>query len=177
MKIFLQVFDEGKLKDAKGKTIYFSDATIIMTSNAVQEINKSMGFGTGANNYDVSVEQIIRELNKKHGFPIEFLNRIDEIILFNPLGADQIKELVQTKIVKQVINRFKEHKIKINFDQSIIDRVIEIGYSPEFGARNLERTFEKLVVRSLSNYILNNRITECGELEGKLTGDEVVIEK
>lgn len=177
MKIFLQVFDEGKLKDAKGKTIYFSDATIIMTSNAVQEINKSMGFGTGANNYDVSVEQIIRELNKKHGFPIEFLNRIDEIILFNPLGADQIKEIVQTKIVKQVINRFKEHKIKINFDQSIIDRVIEIGYSPEFGARNLERTFEKLVVRSLSNYILKNRITEGGELEVKLSGDEVVIEK
>ncbi len=177
MKLFLQIFDEGRIKNAKGKTVYFSDTTIIMTSNAVREISKGMGFDfPDADDKRVSVEDIVKELNKNHNFPIEFLNRIDEIILFNSLDQEQIKKIVQTKIVRQVKNRFKEHKIKINFDKSIINKVIETGYSPEFGARNLERTFEKLVIRKLSNYILKNKIGGDAELKISIKDNEIVID-
>ena len=148
-----------------------------MTSNAVREISRGMGFDlSDGKESSVSVDDIVKELNKKHSFPIEFLNRIDEIILFNQLDEKQIKKIVQTKIVKQVKNRFKEHKIKINFDKSIINKVIETGYSPEFGARNLERTFEKLVIRKLSSYILENRIVEDAELNVSIENDDIVIE-
>jgi ATP-dependent Clp protease ATP-binding subunit ClpA len=172
VKLFLQVFDEGKIKDAKGKTIIFSDVIIIMTSNIVTEIKKGMGFQT-EKDHNASIEEIVKQMT--HFFPIEFLNRVDEIILFHGLSKDNIVDIVHKKIIKKAQKIFDPKGLKLEFTQKLIDIIIDNGYSKEFGARNLERSFEKSILRKLSHYLGLNKVEQGSTLKLDHDGNDVVI--
>ena len=171
MKIFLQVFDEGKLKDSKGKTVVFSDVIIIMTSNIITELKKkttSLGFNSNVEREE-SVD-MIEELT--HFFPMEFLNRVDEIILFNHLGIDRVQEIIEKKIIKDCQKTFYEKGFDLKFDGEVIKEIMDKGYSRNFGARNLDRTFEKLVLRPLSDYIFKKEMNS-GKIKVQMSDGKI----
>lgn len=157
IKLFLQIFDEGKVTDSRGKKIYFSDVTIIMTSNAMIRAQKSMGF-TETNN-QLDTDAIVEQLSST--FPKEFLNRIDEIVVFNPLSRAHIERILTHNVFKNAQSRFKEEGIELRFDKSVVTRVIDEGYSPELGARNLHRAFDRLILAPLVKYIYEKNVKQA----------------
>lgn len=148
LKIFLQIFDEGKITDTKGKSIFFSNVTIIMTSNAITSNPTSFGFGAN--------DKIKTDVKLADIFPPEFVNRIDEVIMFNPITKDVAKNILLKLIIERSKKIFEKRGININFDSTFIDYILEIGYSPKFGVRNLERVFEKEVMTGVSKFIFQN---------------------
>jgi ATP-dependent Clp protease ATP-binding subunit ClpC len=155
IKIFMQVMDEGILRDSKGKTIYFSDVTVIMTTNAFQRPKTGMGFG----NKDRKEEEALMNKELLNHFPIEFLNRIDEIILFNSLKKEHIKLIIEKKLLSQINERFKKENLMVEIDDKVMDLIIELGYDEKFGARNIERIFEKHIISEISNFLYKKDIT------------------
>jgi len=141
-----------------------------MTSNAIFK-EKSMGFIKNDGEKDRS--NIIRK-GLSEFFPIEFLNRIDEIVLFNSLNKDDIKNILLKNIFKSVKNRFRKEKIHIEFDQLLIEFLVDKGFNNDFGARNLERVFEKEVLSKIVNFLYEN---DCQNktLAIKLNGEEIFI--
>ncbi|HOJ49426.1 MAG TPA: AAA family ATPase [Spirochaetota bacterium] len=165
IKLFLQVFDEGKLTNSLGKTIYFSNTTIIMTSNSVISAKKQMGFSQ--TNFNIN---ILEELSKF--FPIEFLNRIDEIILFNFLSESDAYNIVKNKLIPKaarILNNFE-----LNVSNKIVEKIIKNGFSKDFGARNLERVFERIVMIPISDFIIKNKLRD-GKILVELENDNVLV--
>jgi ATP-dependent Clp protease ATP-binding subunit ClpC len=172
IKLFLQVFDEGKLTDSRGRKIYFSEVTIIMTSNALIRYKKSLGFGSAEDN--ISTDDLVNQLSKS--FPKEFLNRIDEIIVFNPLSRNDIKNILKKSLIPDTQKRFLEReKINLKFDNSIVEHIINEGYSEELGARNLHRTFDKIILVPLVKFIYENN-DKKNEIIVSYDGKNIILE-
>lgn len=137
LKLFLRIFEEGVINDTSGKTIYFSNATIIMTSNITMQ-SGTIGFdeksNTGVNN------------RLKDYFPIEFINRIDQIIPFETIGRDTAAQIVRELLAENAHKMFAEQGMNISFDNKVIDYIADLGYDKQKGVRNLERFFEKTVM-------------------------------
>ena len=142
--LFLHVFDEGVLTDSKGRRASFSDVIIIMTANIREEGIKGTGFARDL----FESKHIMKTL--EDWFSKEFLNRLDGVLVFNPLKPEDVELIVQ-HIAERVRNNFREKGIEIQFDRQVLKMVAERGYSPEYGARFLERTFEELVLTPLVN--------------------------
>lgn len=167
--ILLQVLDDGRLTDSKGRTVDFRNTVIIMTSNVgAQEIkdNKFVGFGgqTAAQDYETIRKTMMDELKKQ--FRPEFLNRIDDIIVFHKLEKDQLKEIV-TLMVEGLANRLKEQDIHISLTDAAKEKIADEGYDPEYGARPLARAIQKNIEDQLSEELLK------GE---ELTGHHITID-
>jgi ATP-dependent Clp protease ATP-binding subunit ClpC len=156
IKLFMQVMDEGRLRDSKGKTIYFSDVTVILTTNAFQRSKAGVGFG----NKDRKEEEGLMNKELLNHFPIEFLNRIDEIILFNSLKKEHIKQIIEKKLLSQINERFKKENLMVEIDDKVMDLIIELGYEEKYGARNIERVFEKHIISEISNFLYKKDITD-----------------
>ncbi|MFH1768421.1 MAG: ATP-dependent chaperone ClpB [Candidatus Omnitrophota bacterium] len=156
--ILLQVLDEGHLTDSKGKVVNFKNTVIIMTSNIGSEYFQDPTVTTKG------VEEKIRTGLRKHFRP-EFLNRLDEIVIFNRLALVQIKEIVdiQLKILRE---RMEEKRTPVVFSGDLKEFLADKGYSPEYGARPVKRTIQKLVTDPLSIKILNGEFKE---------GDRVIV--
>jgi len=110
-----------------------------------------LGFGSENQEEIPDINLMIKELSAY--FPVEFLNRIDEILLFKHLELKDLKKIIEKKIIVKAQTIFNNQGIKVMFDDSLIKEVISQGYSKNFGARNLERTFENLVLRPVSSYL------------------------
>lgn len=154
--ILLQVLDDGRLTDSKGRTVDFRNTVIIMTSNVgAQEIkdNKFVGFGgqTAAQDYETIRKTMMDELKKQ--FRPEFLNRIDDIIVFHKLEKDHLKEIV-TLMVEGLANRLKEQDIHISLTDAAKEKIADEGYDPEYGARPLARAIQKHIEDQLSEELL-----------------------
>jgi len=167
--ILLQVLDDGRLTDSKGRTVDFRNTVIIMTSNVgAQEIkdNKFVGFGgqTAAQDYETIRKTMMDELKKQ--FRPEFLNRIDDIIVFHKLEKDHLKEIV-TLMVEGLANRLKEQDIHISLTDAAKEKIADEGYDPEYGARPLARAIQKHIEDQLSEELLK------GE---ELTGHHITID-
>jgi ATP-dependent Clp protease ATP-binding subunit ClpB len=148
LKMLLQIFDEGKITDTKGSVIYFSNITIIMTSNVIGVTNTSMGFGEASKQRaDMQLADI---------FPVEFVNRIDDVIIFNQIEKNVARDILNNLIIKKSIKIFEKRGIKIIFNSTFIDYILEIGYNKKFGVRNLERVFEKEVMTAVSKFLYTN---------------------
>lgn len=156
LNIFLQVFEDGLLTDSQGRTVFFSNATIIMTSNIgagkVFQNKREIGFADGEASYLLDVEKQIFEEVRKH-FPPEFLNRIDEIIYFSPLSRENIKNIARMKLA-DIVKRFHEDNKEIIISDEVLNLVSEMGYKPEYGARYLNRTLEDMVLKPLSKMVI-----------------------
>lgn len=180
LNIFLQVFEDGLLTDSQGRTVFFSNSTIIMTSNVgagkVFNNKRVIGFSDGEDHYLQDVERQIYDEVRKH-FPPEFLNRIDEIIYFRPLGRENIKKIAMLKLA-DIVRRFTEENKEIVISDDVLGLVSEMGYKPEYGARYLNRTLEDMILKPLSKMVItrpnikkftisvnNNNISITGEGE------------
>jgi ATP-dependent Clp protease ATP-binding subunit ClpA len=144
--LFLQVFDEGWLTDAKGKRVYFSDSIIIMTSNIgadrYKKLSKPMGFLKDGMDFSIIKEEVINDLENL--FSPEFINRIDEVVIFSPLRESEVKEIARNYLLKIAKQMNKEGK-KLIFSDKIIDFFAKEGYSIKYGARFLKRKIDELV--------------------------------
>ncbi|WKN28879.1 ATP-dependent Clp protease ATP-binding subunit [Apilactobacillus kunkeei] len=148
---FLQILDDGRLTDSKGRTVSFKDTVIIMTSNAGTGVSTaSVGFGAEANNKTHSV------LNKLGDyFKPEFLNRFDDIVEFNQLSKDDLKKIVS--LMLDNVNKMLENRgITIDVSDAAKDKLVEKGYNPEMGARPLRRVIQEEVEDKVADYYLNN---------------------
>lgn len=150
LNLFLQVFDDGRLTDAQGRTVYFSDATVIMTSNLGNELwfKRRLGFGHEETPVTEIEEAVLAELHKR--LPSEFLARIDEIVVFHPLSDADVRKIVRQKLDLIIRARFQQQGIEVTFTDDIIDFVVQHGFDARLGGRHLERTIQKEVLESLA---------------------------
>jgi ATP-dependent Clp protease ATP-binding subunit ClpC len=148
--LFLQVSDDGRLTDAQGRTVTFSDATIIMTSNLVSELwfERSIGFGAEEITVDVTQDVALGELHKR--LPDEFLSRIDEIVVFGPLDQATAHQIARLKLEKIVRDRFAGKGMEIVFDDAVVDYVLAEGFDQRLGARHLERVIQRQILEPLA---------------------------
>lgn len=170
LNLFLQAFDEGWLTDGRGKKVYLSDAIIIMTSNLGSEnfkkYMKPLGFG---NKTTAEVEEIKRAVIQaaETRFSPEFRNRIDEIVVFSPLTEDEVKQIALLYL--GAIRRQMERQGKtLRISEAAIDKVVELGFSPAYGARFLKRTIDEKVKLPITNLwkAFNHFVVEV--IEGQL---------
>lgn len=150
--VLLQLLDDGRLTDGKGKIVDFKNTIVIMTSNIGSEIILE-----DPQLSDTTKEAVLDEM--KHRFKPEFLNRIDDIIIFKSLGKDSVKNII--KLILEDINRkLKEQFIKVEFTDNALDFIVNEAYDPAYGARPLKRFVQKDIETNLSKMILSNEIPE-----------------
>lgn len=161
--ILLQILDNGRLTDGKGRTVNFKNTIIIMTSNLGGEYIRemaSLGFDykqdNEAKNQQANLKEKIMEALRDHFRP-EFLNRIDEIIIFNPLTHKDIEQIVNLQLEK-VINRLLEKDIRLEISPEAKRYLAQKGYDPNYGARPLKRLIEREILDSLAEKIINNEV-------------------
>ena len=158
----LQILEDGRLTDSKGRTVDFKNTILIMTSNVgANRLNKSarLGFGSDDNasvsNYERMKETMLEELRR--AFRPEFLNRVDEIILFHALEKEQTLEIVKL-MLKSVVHRLEERGISLSVTPEVEAYLAETGFDPTYGARPLRRAIQQQVEDSLSEEILSGRV-------------------
>ena len=174
--ILLQVLDDGVLTDGKGRRVDFKNTIIIMSSNlgatALRD-EKEVGFGAADRKFDHnSMESKIREEMKKHFRP-EFLNRIDESIVFHTLEKEQLREITRL-LTNDLIKQLAEKNIDLRITSAALDVIAEEGYNPEYGARPLRRAIQNLIEDRLSDEIIGGTIKAddkitIGASQGEIT--------
>ncbi len=160
----VEAFDEGHLTDSFGRKVNFTNTIIIMTSNVgakkVSDFGGGVGFSTTSSETQKhEVKKSIIQKSLKQQFNPEFLNRIDDVILFNPLGEETIKKIVEIEVAKLTL-RLKEKNFDVIFDKSVIARIIELNTQEEYGARPIKRIIQNLCEDFLSEEILKGTIKE-----------------
>jgi ATP-dependent Clp protease ATP-binding subunit ClpC len=175
--LLLQVMDEGRLTDSLGRTVSFRNTVVIMTSNLgtrdIKDIN-AIGFGSDAftGDYFAMKGKVMEEV--KRLFNPEFLNRLDETVVFHSLSKDDLREIVKLQL-KKIKLRLAEQAIAIEFTDRLIERVITDGYEPKFGARPIQRAIQRLVEDPLAEELLKGAIKEGDLVEVDHTGEETVF--
>ena len=150
--VLLQLLDDGRLTDGKGKVVDFKNTIVIMTSNIGSEIILE-----DPQLSDTTKEAVLDEM--KHRFKPEFLNRIDDIIIFKSLGKDSVKNIIKL-ILEDINHKLKEQFIKVEFTDNALDFIVNEAYDPAYGARPLKRFVQKDIETNLSKMILSNEIPE-----------------
>ena len=150
--VLLQLLDDGRLTDGKGKVVDFKNTIVIMTSNIGSEIILE-----DPQLSDTTKEAVLDEM--KHRFKPEFLNRIDDIIIFKSLRKDSVKNIIKL-ILEDINHKLKEQFIKVEFTDNALDFIVNEAYDPAYGARPLKRFVQKDIETNLSKMILSNEIPE-----------------
>ncbi len=176
--ILLQIFEDGRLTDSKGRTVSFKNTIIIMTSNlGTDYINKmsSIGFSTKEEiaQRDSMKDKIMDSL--KEEFRPEFLNRIDEVVIFNYLRKDNIKKIVELELSK-VEKRLGAKEIGIKISEKAKDFLAKEGFDPNLGARPLKRVIQRLILDPLSVKIVVNEISEGSMVLIDVSGNKIIFE-
>ena len=174
--ILLQVLDDGRLTDNKGRTVNFKNTIIIMTSNLGSDIIRDRYESAG----DIDRESLM-ESTKAEVFGLlkrtikpEFLNRVDDLIMFTPLCKEEINEIVKLQL-KGIAKQLKENDIDFNFTQSAIDKLAEAGYDPQFGARPVKRALQHLVLNQLSKDIISGHINKQKPITVDVKNNELIF--
>lgn len=174
--LLLQILDDGRLTDGQGRTVDFKNTIIIMTSNiGVSSLNEkqAIGFETGdpeEKNADRTREIIEREV--KNAFAPEFLNRLDEVIMFNPLSEENIEEITKLMLEK-TRERLNNIDIDITYDEEVVKLLAKEGFNEEYGARPLERHITKMIDNRLAEDILDNKLNRDAIIKLSVKDDEL----
>jgi len=162
--MLLQILDDGRLTDSTGRTVDFRNTVIIMTSNVgARDIvePKKLGFGAAEENaardYEDMKKNVMAELKKT--FRPEFINRVDEIIVFHPLNRDEIKR-IGTLMLNETAKRMEQNNIKVSFTEEVRDYLAEKGYDKTYGARPLKRTIQEQIEDKLAEAMLDGTVKE-----------------
>lgn len=172
--LLLQVLDDGQLTDSLGRKIDFKNAIIIMTSNIgsrqLKDFGQGVGFSTTAKVASASDhEKGVIESALKKAFAPEFLNRVDDVIMFNSLSKENINQIIDIELA-QLYRRIENMGYKIKLEESARDHIVEKGYDANFGARPLKRAIQKYVEDPLAEHIINANLQEGDSIN--LTFDE-----
>ena len=176
--IFLQILDEGRLTDGKGRTVDFKNTVIIMTSNIGSHmIHEAMNSSRGGEPGKLS-EDLKKRIRATllENFRPEFLNRVDEIVIFNPLGKEQITKIIDLQL-NHLRGLLEEKKITIELTQKARDLLFEQGYDPQFGARPLKRAIQRLIQDPLALKILEGEVKpgETVEVDAEAKKGEMIF--
>jgi ATP-dependent Clp protease ATP-binding subunit ClpC len=176
--ILLQVLDDGRLTDSQGRTVDFTNTVVVMTSNlgseAITRRGAGIGFGPGGAEADEEArrEQILRPL--RDHFRPEFLNRIDEIVIFRQLTEDQLRQITNL-LLERTRRMLHAQGITVDFTDAAVDWLAERGYQPEYGARPLRRTIQREIDNRLSRLLLDGRVKEGGRVTVDVEGEHLAF--
>lgn len=176
--LLLQVLDDGRLTDGKGRVVNFKNTIIIMTSNiGSQHIQKmqTIGFSdnTMAQDYQVTKDRVLDSL--KEFFRPEFLNRLDDLIVFDVLPKETIREIVHVRL-QQVFERMQSKGISVDLKPAVIDYLADKGYDPQFGARPLNRLIQNTLLNKLANMIISSEISSGNTVIVDMKKEEMVFD-
>jgi ATP-dependent Clp protease ATP-binding subunit ClpB len=162
LNVLLQLLDDGRLTDSKGRTVDFKNTVVIMTSNIGSHY---IAEGAASGELTEGVRRQVTEALRQHFRP-EFLNRVDEIIVFHPLSRDHMKQIIDIQL-RGLVKRLADRKIKVELTDRAKDFLVQEGYDPSYGARPLKRTIQKRVLDSLAVRVLEGEFAE---------GDRVLVD-
>ncbi|MEY2955020.1 MAG: hypothetical protein RL530_621, partial [Actinomycetota bacterium] len=173
----LQILEEGRLTDGQGRVVDFKNTVIIMTTNlGTRDIARgALGFsleGNSQNDYELMKGKVNEEL-KKH-FKPEFLNRVDETIVFPQLSKDELRQIVDL-FLKRLSERLEDRDMTIELSQEAKDKLIELGFDPALGARPLRRAVQREVEDKLSEKILHGELASATHVKIDLVAGEFVF--
>jgi len=180
--ILLQVMEDGRLTDSIGRTVSFRECVLIMTSNAgarAIDETRGMGFSAGSEPEDAQVtyqrikSRLMEELRRT--FRPEFVNRVDDVIVFRPLSADELRAIVDIELEK-VAERVRAQGHELEFTAGVKELLAREGYDPKFGARPLRRAIQRLIEDALSEELLGGSVQPADRISAKLKGKKVVFE-
>ena len=182
--MLLQIMEEGHLSDARGRKVDFRNAIVVMTSNIGAEMIKrqtSLGFALKQDEQTeekLAYEEMRKKLmdSLKRVFRPEFINRLDSVIVFRALSKDDIKEIVRLELDK-VADRLKDHNISLIATPAALDKLAEMGYDPEMGARPLKRVIQQKVEDVLSDALLSGSFSDDDTIIVDYREDEVVLRR
>jgi ATP-dependent Clp protease ATP-binding subunit ClpC len=177
MHLLLQILEEGKITDSLGQKIDFRNTIIIMTSNVGAELIKrqtTMGFGAIADHrsYEAMRDKILDE--SKRVFKPEFLNRLDDMIVFHQLERNDLVKIVDLEVAK-IIKRVRAKDIKVHLDTTAVEFLIDKGSDPTYGARPMRRAVEKYLEDQLAEEFLRGNIKQGDALEVHAAGEQLAL--
>jgi ATP-dependent Clp protease ATP-binding subunit ClpC len=159
--VLLQLLDDGRLTDGEGRTVDFTNTVVVMTSNlGAGEAKRPLGFAAGAAD---PADERMREAAKRAFLP-EFLNRIDEIVVFEPLTETQVERIGELLCARIADRLLEEHGVELEVEPALVARLAREGFDPEFGARPLKRHIRRTLEKELTRAILDGRITDGVEV-------------
>jgi ATP-dependent Clp protease ATP-binding subunit ClpB len=169
LNVLLQLLDDGRLTDGRGRTVDFKNAVVIMTSNlGSQYIAETAMRGRGL---DEQARRAVMEALREHFRP-EFLNRVDEIIVFHALGREHMKRIIDIQL-DRLMKRLEERKIHVELDESAKDLLVDEGYDPVYGARPLKRAIQKRVLDPLAMRVLQGDFVEGDRVRVEAAGGDL----
>jgi len=177
--ILLQIMDDGHVTDSLGRKINFKNTLIILTSNLGVKKLQDFGTGIGFSSSTYGEEEMKKEIlmkEMKNFFSPEFINRIDDTIVFNSLTNDDIKKITEIEL-KKLVFRLNEMKYKISYDDTLVEYLSKVGYDELYGARPLKRAIQDKVEDLLSDEVLMGNIVEGKTYVLKVVDENVVIQK
>jgi len=170
--ILLQILDDGRLTDSHGRRVSFENTIIVMTSNAGTTL-KSHGIGFGAEGY-VALESRVQTVLKEMFRP-EFLNRVDEIIVFKELTREEIRKIVDL-MLNEVRAHLTEKNLKFVVTDAVKDLLAEKGYDPKYGARPLRKTIQRLLEDPLADLVLSGKLAEASAVSADLKDGQIIFD-
>jgi ATP-dependent Clp protease ATP-binding subunit ClpC len=177
--ILLQILDDGHVTDSLGRKINFKNTLIILTSNLgvkkLQDFGNGIGFSSNSySNEEAKKQMLMKEM--KNFFSPEFLNRLDDTIVFNSLSQEDIKKITDIEL-KRLVTRLTDMKYSISYDETLVDYLAKIGFDELYGARPLKRAIQDKVEDLLSEEVLTGKLIEGKSYVIKVVDDNVVVQK
>ena len=167
--ILLQVLDDGRLTDGQGRTVDFKNTVIVMTSNLGSDVIQMLA---GEENYDV-MKSAVMDVVSNHFRP-EFINRVDEVVVFHPLAKDQLRGIATIQL-ELLGRRLAEHDLQLTLSDAVLDKLLEAGFDPVYGARPLKRVIQQLIENPLAVSILAGKFAPGAEIKGDLQEGHLVF--
>ncbi len=169
--VLLQVLDDGRLTDGQGRTVDFRNTVVIMTSNLGSQVIQEMAGEANYTRMKTAVMEIVQQ-----NFRPEFINRIDDIVVFHPLGTEQIRQIVEIQLL-YLRKRLAERDIEFTLDDKARDHLADAGYDPVYGARPLKRAIQQQVENPLAQAILRGEFGPGDRIRASVRSDQIVFEK
>jgi ATP-dependent Clp protease ATP-binding subunit ClpB len=161
LDVLLQVLDDGRLTDGKGRTVDFKNTVIIMTSNLGSHFLAEQTLRDGT--LTEGTKRQVLEALRQHFRP-EFVNRIDEVVLFHPLGREHMKQIIDIQLGR-LLKRLEDRKLTVDLTDAARNQLVDEGYDPVYGARPLKRTIQKRVLDPLAMRVLQGDFREGDHIE------------
>ena len=171
--VLLQVLDDGRLTDGQGRTVDFRNTIVIMTSNLGSDRIRAFTGETASTQYEMMKLAVMEELRK--AFRPEFLNRIDETVVFHSLKNEQLRRIVEIHLEK-LRQRLEARHISIEMTPEVLDLVARSGYEPDYGARPLKRAIQREIETPLARLLLEGKIRDGQQVVAKAGPDGVSFE-
>ncbi|MFM2415185.1 MAG: hypothetical protein RI911_878, partial [Candidatus Parcubacteria bacterium] len=182
LNALLQVLDSGRLTDSKGRTVNFRNTIIVMTSNLGAEFIENMtkiGFTVHGDKIEAEKHEYSEMKEKvrstiKDFFRPEFLNRLDEVIIFNVLPAEAVKKIVELQVAI-TMKRLQERNIQITIAPHVYEQLAKDGYNPHFGARPLKRLIQNVLLTPIANLMIEHGLMRGGQVKADVKDGKIVV--